>query len=245
MELCVVIPAYNEEGSIEDTIDGIVGALDMEAIPFSILIVNDNSKDNTAVVLEQLYQKDNRVKNIFNEGPNGFGYAVRCGLNNHTGDCVAIMMADLSDDPQDLISFYKVMLEKNVDCVFGSRFVKGGSTHDYPAFKLFLNRFFNNLIKLFFNIKYNDVTNAFKLYKAETVTGLKPFISPHFNLTVELPLKAIIRGFSFEVVPNSWRNRKAGESKLEIKEMGSRYFFTLLYCFIEKHFAQGDFKKPN
>jgi dolichol-phosphate mannosyltransferase len=58
---------------------------------------------------------------------------------------------------------------------------------------------------------------------------------------VELPLKAIVRGYSYAVVPNSWTNRKQGESKLKIKEMGSRYLFIVLYCFIEKWLSRGDY----
>ena len=81
------------------------------------------------------------------------------------------------------------------------------------------------------------------MYRKETIEGLKPFLSPHFNLTIELPLKVIIRGYSYAVVPNSWRNRKHGKSNLKIREMGSRYFFILLYCLIEKYFSKGDFVK--
>jgi dolichol-phosphate mannosyltransferase len=114
---------------------------------------------------------------------------------------------------------------------------------DYPFAKRIINRMANMIIRIFMGIKYNDTTNAFKLYKKETIQGLKPFLAPHFNLTIELPLKAIIRGYSYTVVPNSWTNRQYGESKLKIREMGGRYFFILLYCFIEKFFSKGDFKK--
>ena len=165
------------------------------------------------------------------------------GLENFSADCVAIMMADRSDSPEDLIKFYKVMQSENYDCIFGSRFIKGGKTTNYPKIKLILNRLANNLIRLIFRIKYNDCTNAFKLYHKETIAGLKPFLSPHFNLTLELPLKAIVRGYSSKIVPNSWTNRKQGKSNLSIREMGSRYFFILLYCLIEKYFSKGDFKK--
>jgi dolichol-phosphate mannosyltransferase len=120
---------------------------------------------------------------------------------------------------------------------------KGGMVYDYPLPKKIMNRIFNTIVKLLFRLKYNDATNAFKLYKRETILGIKPFLSPHFNLTLELPLKAIVRGYSYTVLPNSWRNRKAGESKLKIKEMGSRYMFIMLYCLIEKYFSRGDFKK--
>jgi len=116
---------------------------------------------------------------------------------------------------------------------------------DYPALKKVINRVANFIVKMVMGIKYNDTTNAFKLYKRETIEGIKPFLAPHFNLTIELPLKAMVRGYNYAVVPNSWTNRKYGESKLKIKEMGSRYFFILMYCLIEKYFSQGDFMKKN
>jgi dolichol-phosphate mannosyltransferase len=243
MKLNVVIPAYNEEGSISQTLEELLKILKIEIKDFEILVVNDNSKDSTLDILKEWSEKESCVRYITNHGPNGFGFAVRCGLENASGECVAIMMADLSDDPQDLVKYYRIMIEKEVDCVFGSRFIKGGKVYNYPRVKKILNRFFNNLIKVLFNIPYNDTTNAFKLYKKTTLEGLKPYLSPHFNLTVELPLKAMIRGYSYHVVPNSWRNRQAGVSKLKLKEMGSRYFFILLYCLIEKYFSRGDFKK--
>jgi dolichol-phosphate mannosyltransferase len=184
------------------------------------------------------------LRAITNAPPNnGFGYAVRKGLENFSGDCVAVVMADLSDDPKDAVKYYRTMMEGNYDCVFGSRFIKGGKVYDYPRHKLILNRIANNIVRFTFGIRYNDCTNAFKLYKKETIDGLKPFMSPHFNLTLELPLKAIVRGYSYTVVPNSWTNRKFGVSKLKIREMGSRYFFIMMYCLIEKFFARGDFKK--
>jgi len=243
MKLSIVIPAYNEEESITETIDALEKALNEIKIEHETLIVNDNSKDNTELVLQNLCQKYPSVRYVTNLGPNGFGYAIRYGLERFSGDCVAIMMADLSDSPYDLIKFYTTMLEKDVDCVFGSRWGKGGKVVDYPWVKKWVNRIANRIIRIVMNIKYNDTTNAFKLYKREVIEGVKPILSPHFNLTIELPLKAIIRGFSYEIVPNSWTNRKYGVSKLKIKEMGSRYFFILMYCFIEKYFSRGDFKR--
>jgi dolichol-phosphate mannosyltransferase len=243
MKLSIVIPAYNEEESITETIDQIEEAFSQVSIDHEILVVNDNSKDNTAQVLEDLSKKYPAVKYVTNLGPNGFGYAVRYGLERYSGDCVAVMMADLSDSPYDLIRYYTTMLEGNYDCVFGSRFMKGGKVVDYPFVKKVINRIANLIIRVVMRIKYNDTTNAFKLYKREVIEGVKPILSPHFNLTIELPLKAIIRGYSYAVVPNSWTNRKYGVSKLKIKEMGSRYFFILVYCFVEKYFSRGDFTK--
>ena len=243
MKLSIVIPAYNEEESITETIDQIEEAFSQVSIDHEILVVNDNSRDNTEQVLEELSIKYPAVKYVTNLGPNGFGYAVRYGLERYSGDCVAVMMADLSDSPYDLIRYYTTMLEGNYDCVFGSRFMKGGKVVDYPFVKKVINRIANLIIRVVMRIKYNDTTNAFKLYKREVIEGVKPILSPHFNLTIELPLKAIIRGYSYAVVPNSWTNRKYGVSKLKIKEMGSRYFFILVYCFVEKYFSRGDFTK--
>lgn len=245
MKLSIVIPAYNEEESIAETIDQIEEAFSKVNIDHEIFIVNDNSKDGTLQVLEQLSLKYPSLKYETNLGPNGFGYAVRYGLERFSGDCVAVMMADLSDSPYDLIRYYTTMVEGNYDCVFGSRFIKGGKVIDYPWVKKIINRIANFIIRMVMRIKYNDTTNAFKLYKREVIDGVKPILSPHFNLTIELPLKAIIRGFSYTVVPNSWTNRKYGVSKLKIKEMGSRYFFILMYCFVEKYFSRGDFKRTN
>ena len=245
MKLSVVIPAYNEAESLPETLDTLYSRLKTAEIEHEIVVTNDNSKDNTLQVLEELQKTIPTLVYYTNTGPNGFGYAVRYGLERFTGDYVAVMMADLSDDPNDLVAFYKKAIEGNYDCVFGTRWSNGGKVVDYPALKRRINRLANLIVRLIFRIKYNDCTNAFKLYSRETMEGLKPFLSPHFNLTLELPLKAIVRGYSYAVVPNSWTNRKFGESKLKIKEMSSRYFFILMYCWIEKQFSQGDFKKKS
>jgi len=241
-KLSVVIPAHNEEGQIEETVRAFHGELEKENINHEILVVNDNSKDRTEEILKKLLAENHEIRYVNNSPPNGFGFAVRKGLENFSGDCVAIVMADLSDRPEDLVKFYRKMNE-GYDCVFGSRFIKGGKVIDYPTLKYYLNRFTNTIIRILFGIRYNDVTNAFKLYSREAVDGTKPFLSHHFNLTVELPLKAIVRGYSYAVVPNYWTSRKEGESKLKIKEMGSRYFFIILYCLLEKWLSRGDYKK--
>lgn len=245
MKLSVVLPAYNEEGSIEETLITLYAKLQEEEIDHEIVVVNDNSKDNTLVVLRKIQEVIPTLVIHTNYGPNGFGYAIRYGLERFQGDCVAIMMADLSDDPSDLVLFYRRLCVGDVDCVFGSRFIKGGKLVDYPFVKLIINRIANLIIQISIGIKYNDATNAFKLYKKEVIKGISPLLAPHFNLTIELSLKSIIRGYTYDVIPNKWYNRKEGVSKLKIKEMGSRYFFILMYCFVEKYFSRGDYKKSN
>lgn len=243
MKLSVVIPAHNEEGCIESTVRSLVERLRSEAIEHEIVVVNDNSSDRTRELVTNLSKEFAGVRLIDNHPPHGFGFAVRKGLEFFTGDAVAIFMADASDSPDDLVKFYRTMIEKNVDCVFGSRFEKESKVIDYPLPKLILNRLANLFIRVIFAMRYNDTTNAFKLYRKEVIEGTKPHLSYHFNLTVELPLKAIVRGFTYEIVPNSWTNRKHGVSKLKIQEMGSRYLFIVLYCLIEKWLSRGDYIK--
>ncbi|MGY3211758.1 glycosyltransferase family 2 protein [Mucilaginibacter sp. HD30] len=243
LKLSVVIPAYNEEETITETITTLYQRLSEENIDHEIIVINDNSKDATLEILTNLSLTIPSLKFFTNTGLNGFGFAVRYGLERFEGDCVAVMMADLSDSPDDLVKYYYTMLANKVDCVFGSRFIKGGKVYDYPKLKLIINRIANAIINISLGIGYNDSTNAFKLYRRHTIDGIKPFLAPHFNLTIELPLKAIVRGYSYVVVPNTWRNRKAGRSNLNIKEMGSRYLFILLYVLIEKFFSKSDFKK--
>ena len=137
------------------------------------------------------------------------------------GDAVVIMMADESDDSRDVVRYWN-KLREGWDCVFGSRFMKGGGVIDYPRVKLVVNRLANRFIRLLFRHGLNDTTNAFKAYRSSVIEGCRPLLAPHFNLTVELPLKAIVRGFSWTTVPITWRNRRSGQAKLKIKEMGSR-----------------------
>jgi len=241
MKLSIVIPAHNEEECIKETIINLHRVINSASIEHEILVVNDNSTDGTEKILSSLQKEIPSVRYINNLPPNGFGFAVRKGLDNFVGDAVAIYMADASDRPEDVVRFFQAMQTKGVDCVFGSRFCRGAKTYDYPWLKLILNRLANSFIQILFGLPYNDITNAFKLYRCHVVQGLQPILSHHFNLTVELPLKSIVRGYSYIVLPNDWINRKAGVSKLKIKEMGSRYLFIVLYCFVEKWLSQKDY----
>ena len=241
-KLSVVIPARNEAGSIGETLRGICPTLRAHDIPFEIIVVDDGSSDATAEVVRRAASSDGAVILAPNPGRHGFGNAVRRGLERCSGDAVAIMMADGSDSPDDLVRYWNVLAE-GYDCAFGSRFVRGGQVIDYPAHKLLLNRMANSFIRLLFRIPYNDVTNAFKCYRREVIEGMQPLISPHLNLTVEMPLKAIVRGYSYKVVPICWRNRKTGISKLKLQEMGSRYLFIVLILWLERHLTRGDYSR--
>jgi dolichol-phosphate mannosyltransferase len=240
--LSVVIPARNEEGCILSTVQHLHLELELHEVPHEIVVVDDGSTDQTWELLRDLQKSLPELTVINNEGLHGFGRAVAAGLDQMTGDAVVVMMADESDDCRDVVRYWHE-LNQGWGCVFGSRFAKGGGVIDYPKIKLLVNRIANLFLRTLFAIRLNDTTNAFKAYRREVIEGCQPLISPHFNLTVELPLKAIVRGYSWKVIPITWRNRRTGEAKLKIREMGSRYLFICLYLWLEKYFSRGDYKK--
>jgi dolichol-phosphate mannosyltransferase len=242
LKLSVVIPAYNEDGTVVETLAEIVSTLDAERIEHEVIVIDDSSTDNTAAVVEAFADEHPQVRCLPSPYENGFGFAVRTGLEAFEGDAVAIVMADGSDSPRDLVA-YQRLLEEGYECAFGSRFVHGSKVIDYPRSKLIMNRIVNWGIRVLFRHGYNDTTNAFKAYRREVIENVQPFLSHHFNLTVELPLKAVVRGYSYGIVPISWANRKAGVSKLRLNEMGSRYLFIVLYVFLEHHLSRGDYRR--
>ncbi|HTU28093.1 MAG TPA: glycosyltransferase family 2 protein [Solirubrobacteraceae bacterium] len=244
MKLSVVIPAHNEVESIGETVDRTARELRRAGIDHEILVIDDASGDGTGDAVATIAQENPNVRCVRSHLPPGFGQAVRAGLELYTGDAVAIMMADLSDSPQDLVLYYRI-LEHGYDCAFGTRFGHGGSTHDYPRVKLIVNRIANFCIRVLFQHGYNDTTNAFKAYRRYVIDQLEPLLSNHFNLTVELPLKAVVRGYSYAVVPVSWTNRQHGASKLRLQEMGSRYVFIILYVWLEHHLSRGDYRRKD
>jgi len=240
--LSVIIPARDEEGAIAATVEHLHLELSLHDVPHEIVVVDDGSSDRTWEVLQQLAASNAALHPVRNQGLHGFGRAITKGIDQCRGDAVVIMMADESDDCRDVVTYWN-LLQQGWDCVFGSRFIKGGGVIAYPWLKLRINRLANFFIRMLFGISLNDTTNAFKAYRKTTLDGCRPFLSPHFNLTVELPLKSIIRGYSWTVIPITWRNRRSGVAKLKIKEMGSRYFLIVCYVWLEKYFSRGDYRK--
>ena len=243
MRLSVVIPLHNEEKCVSPVVENLISTLEVNKIEYEIVLVNDNSTDSTPGILNNLVKINKRIKAVNSLPPKGFGRAIRTGLDNVSGEAVIIFMGDGSDDVSDVIKYYNKILD-GYDCVFGSRFIKGSRVTDYPKVKLILNRIGNKLMQLLFLLRYDDVSNAFKAYRIEVIKAMQPLVSQYFNITVEMPLKAIIRGFSFTIVPINWYGRESGVSKYNIRELSRKYFFSILYVWLERILLKEEIRMP-
>ena len=242
MKISVIIPVYNEEILIKSTIENIHSSLNRFSIIHEIIVIYDTCQDNTESVLKNLQKNNSYLTIEKNRGLKGFGNSIQHGIEIALGEYVVLMMGDGCDDPEDLIRFYK-KAEEGFDAVFGNRFMPGGSIIDYPPSKILLNRLTNYTLCFLFFTKYSDTTNAFKLYRRNVILKLKPYVSTHYNITVELPLKILTRGFNFAVLPNSWKNRSGVITGLKVTKLANRYCFSILYCLLEKLLIGLDYKK--
>jgi dolichol-phosphate mannosyltransferase len=231
MKLSIIIPVRNEESLIEKIIDQLKNKL--KITNYEIIFINDFSTDNTLKVTEALI-KDKPQINLYNNNIKGLGGAITLGINKSIGEAICFMMSDLSDNINDLESYYNIIKNENLDAVFGSRFVEGSQIIDYPKKKLLLNRTFNLITKFLFFSDYNDFTNAFKIYRKDSLLKTFPLVSESFNIFLEMPLKIVSRKMKYKIIPISWVNRKDGASKFDIKELKAKYLFTLIYCLLEK-----------
>ncbi|MDA7769743.1 glycosyltransferase family 2 protein [Candidatus Pelagibacter sp.] len=232
MSLSIIIPVFNEIDQLKFTIKKII-TIKKKIKNIEIIFIDDFSKDNSSQYIKN-YSKKNPLIKIFKNKKKGLGSAIKEGIIKSKNKYVCIFMCDMSDDINDLINYYKIINNEKKDAIFGTRFSKFSKVHNYPFLKLLLNRFSNYIIKLIFMSKYNDFTNAFKIYKRKTLLELFPIVSENFNVFLELPLKIISRNYSYKIIPINWNGRKHGVSKFKIKEVGSMYIFTLLYCLLER-----------
>ena len=238
--LSILVPVRNESENLEGIFEHFQE--NIKNLNYEVLLINDFSEDDTLDRANKLTDKYKNFK-ILDNKKKGLGGAINLGIIKSSGKNIAIMMADQSDDINDLIRYNEIMNTHNCDAVFGSRFLNESKVNDYPIQKLILNRIFNNFVRIIFFSRYNDFTNAFKIYKRKSLLELLPMVSENFNVFLEIPLKIISRNYSYLIIPINWNNRKHGKSKFKIKELGSMYIFTLLYCFIEKILLKKSLKK--
>ena len=242
-KLSIIIPTFKEGRIIDKSVNEINDILSKESIDFEILIIDDNSNDQTLEKIKRISDKNEHIKIILNSLPKGFGNSIVEGIKNAEGDIICFVMADQSDSPHDIINYYNEIIKENLDCVFGDRWVRGELVKNYPKFKFLINRIGNKVISNFFKIDYTDLTNSFKMYKKQVLLELFPLISRHFSITIEIPLKVIYRGYNYKVVPNSWKNNQHSISSFNLFHIAKTYTLIAIYCLIEKQFINNKDEK--
>ncbi len=230
--ISIIIPAKNEAENLDEILKCFNQKL--KNVNYEVILINDFSDDETFEKAKKLFSNLHNFKIVQNK-VKGLGGAINLGIEESRGEKISIMMADMSDDLEDLVKYNEIMEKENLDAVLGSRFIKGSQIEGYPIKKLILNRIFNTFVKILFWNSYNDYTNAFKIYKKKAIIDLKPLVSESFNIFLEIPLKIISRKYKYKIIPIKWIGRKKGKAKFKIKELRSKYLFTLIYCFIEKN----------
>lgn len=224
--LSCIIPARNEEENIVVVIEALSEVLrNSPDLPFyEIIIVDDNSTDQTGSLIDNLAKNDSHLRTVHRTSSPGFGNAIKAGMREAKGDIIIPFMGDLSDDPKDVLLLMNG-IEQGYDIAYGSRFIEGGSLKGYPRKKMIANRAFNNLVRFAFGMPNKDITNAFKAYRREVIEaiGIQNLESSGFDLTVEIPIKAHILGFRSIEIPVHWTDRTAGEAKLKLSRNGTVY----------------------
>ncbi|MHA1684443.1 MAG: glycosyltransferase family 2 protein [Promethearchaeota archaeon] len=226
MKFSIVIPAFNEEQSLRFCLMRIKRALVGD--DFEIIVVNDGSTDGMVDSISSLV--DGELVTLVNRpvGDNGFGKAIRAGLNAASGDYVVIVMADSSEDPADIKKMIRVASWKQYDMIVGTRFDKKSKVIGYPALKLVANRLFNYLAAVVLRIPFRDLSNAFKMYKKSIIDQME-ITSEGFDITIELPIKAaLLARDKIGVISNKWYGRNRGSPKWKLFKDGILYLKKLV-----------------
>ncbi|WP_171208267.1 MULTISPECIES: glycosyltransferase family 2 protein [unclassified Ruegeria] len=230
----IIMPAYNEEDVIEDTIRDLCEHLNTTEFHYELIVVDDASSDATAEILKKLVWDYPNLRNIHNAGPNGYGFAIRKGLEVYKGDAAVVVTSDGADAPQDVAAYFKCIAD-GADCAFGARFGPDSTVVGYPPVKRVINRVTNTLIGWMVGAPYRDFTNGFKCYRRTVIDDMQPLVAGQFNITIEMSLKAVLGGWNYSVVPNDWRQRDGGESSFSILKLIRPYGATLLYCLLRNY----------
>lgn len=207
-KLTIIIPAYNEQKTIEDVLERVL-SLEM-GVEKEVIVVDDGSTDGTKEILERLKVQDERLKVIYHGKNQGKGVAIKTALKNATGDVIAIQDADLEYNPQELKNLIQPLILKKADVVYGSRFI---SKNPVLYWKYFLgNKFLSLLISILYGQRVTDSYTCYKLFRKCVVENIKLF-SNGFEIEAELTCRFLKEGHKILELPISYRPRSLKEGK--------------------------------
>jgi glycosyltransferase involved in cell wall biosynthesis len=205
--LSVVMPAYNEERTVE------VAVRRLREVPLrlEIIAVNDGSSDRTSEILDGLASAGLLQRVIHQAKNGGKGAAVRAGIEAATGNVVVVQDADLEYDPQALPSLLEPIRLGKADAVFGSRF-QGGPRRVLYFWHSVGNRFLTLMSNMFTNLNLTDMETCYKMVRADLLKKL-PLVSTRFGIEVELTARLAQAGARIWEIPISYAGRTYAEGK--------------------------------
>lgn len=201
--LSIVVPAYNEERRLPQTLPRIVEFLEAQDYPSEVIVVDDGSGDTTASVVEGIAAEAPMVKLIRNEH-RGKGYAVKTGVMAALGDHIFLCDADLSMPIEEVANFLPPALEE-YDVAIGSREVEGARRYDEPGLRHLMGRVFNTLVRVLAVRGFQDTQAGFKCFTREAAREVFPYQTMDgWGFDVEILFIAQKRGYRIVEVPINW-----------------------------------------
>ena len=238
----VIIPTYKERENIRAIIDAVF------ALPkdFHILIVDDNSPDGTAQIVEELQRyynaNDNRLHLLKRPGKQGLGTAYITGFRyaiSHGYDYVLEMDADFSHDPKDLLNLYMACKDQHIDLSIGSRYATGVNVVNWPIGRVLLSYFASSYVRIITSMPIRDTTAGFVCYRREVLETipLEQIRFVGYAFQIEMKFLAWKYGFRLGEVPIIFTDRTRGESKMSAG-IFKEAFFGVLQMTIQSWFRK-------
>lgn len=229
--LSILLIAHNEEKAIGRMLDGLSRSYDREIL--EIIVVDDGSSDSTAAIVEDWAARNRKIRLVRRSPPCGVGRALKTGFSsiNTRSEFALTMDSDFVENIAQVRLLIDAMDSWPCDGVIGSRFIEGGQVVRYPFIKRLMNRLFHGVVKLLFGVPQNDLTNNFKLYKADIFRVL-PWESNDFAMNAETGLLPILFGYKLIEVPVVWidRDPEMGKSKFGLLKHGGGYLRVIFHA---------------
>ncbi len=217
----IIIPAKNEDKTIITTLKDLKEKI---KVPYQIIVVNDKSTDKTELIVKKYSVKNRNVRLVNNTTKiSSFGNALKIGFSKTKSGPVVFVMADLCDNPKTINLMYKKISE-GWDIVCGSRYTKNGKKIGGPKLQGFLSNVINFSLYHILRLPTSDTSNAFKMYRHETLKNIKFNNKSGVEASMELLAQAYFGGAKIIDVPTTWIGRTAGQSKFKIVQRTPRYW---------------------
>lgn len=232
--ISVVLPSYLEAENLQKILPYLQETL--REIKHEILVIDTQEPmDNTKDICEK-----NNCKYVARQGGNYYGDAIRTGFYEAQMEYLVVMDADGSHNPKDILKFYEIMKKEKPDLVIGSRYCKGGNSHNGFILK-FMSKALNIGYRLVFNLKVKDVSDSFRMYHTQQVKQLKLECN-NFDIVEEILIRLQLskKDYIIREVPIYFNKREYGESKRNLVKFIFSYIKTMRRLYAIKRKAQKD-----